>query len=469
MARAPAANLGPTDERILFLSPSSAPDSFPMIPLHFQKTTTPRWPQARFPVVWLVIAGCLLHGEVTSEEWQALDRDAAVRQALSGNLELRAATWEVRKARARLRWAGKLDPPEIELSASTDQFGLDDDESLLEIGIAQRFPVTDRLKREKDLSRVEVAMAEAEIAEARRRLIAEVERSFVDTRAAQEEVELLGEIRDLLRGFVETLERQAAQGTVSTLDVNQAKLDRQQIEKELQRQRTEVERRLSGLKTLLGVTDDTRLRLQGLMGLPDDQPETPALESSRNRRPDFQLSVLREDRARAELALAEAGRWEDVAVRLFAEREASVDEPEGLERNRFVGVGVSIPLPLKKERVTDEPAAKLGQAEDQSRALALKIENEIAGAAKVRDELLALARDTAGETLSLAEKNLDAISKAYANGQIELVKYQRAQEQLLEARRSALNSRAAYQRAEVDLREAAALSPEIEFSGESNK
>ena len=401
--------------------------------------------------------------------WQVLDREAAVRQALAQNLELRAATWEVRKAQARLRWSGKLRPPELEVSAATDQFGIDDDESVIEIGIAQRFPITDRLKRAKALSRVEVAMAEAEIADARRQLIGEVERTFFETVSATEEVALLTEIRDLLQAFVGTLEQQVAQGTVSRLDVNQARLDRQQIEKELRRQLTESKRRMSALKTLLGVTDATRLSLNGELALPGADAEKPDAEAARNRRPDFQLALLKEDRARAEIALAESGRWEDVVVRLFAEREASVDEPDGLERNRFLGVGVSIPLPLKKERLTDEPTAGLGQAEDQSRALALKIENEVAAAAEVRDELLKLARETAGEMLALAEENLDAIAAAYANGQIELVKYQRAQEQLLEARLGALNSRAAYHAAEADLREAGALHPAIHALGASAK
>ncbi|MCB1228718.1 MAG: TolC family protein [Verrucomicrobiae bacterium] len=424
----------------------------------------------RLILVWAAWAALWAsRGNAEEVGWQVLDRDAAVRAALAQNLELRAANWEVKKARARLRWSGKLDAPELGLSASTDQLGLDDDESVLEIGIAQRFPLTDRLKREKAVSRVEVAMAEAEIADARRKLIGQVERQFYQTRVAQEEIGQLAEIRELLSGFVKTLQRQVEQGTVSSLDVNQAKLDLQQIEKEWQRQKTEAERQMGTLKTLLGVANGTRLSLQDKLELPEGEPGAPDRERARNRRPDFQLAVLKGDKARAELALAESNRWEDVAVRLFAQREATLDEPTGLERNHFVGVGVTIPLPLKRERVTDVPTAEVGQAEDESRALALRIENEVAAAAKVRSELLTLARDTAGETLQLAEENLDAISKAYSNGQIELLKYQRAQEQLLKARLGALGSLASYLQAEVDLREAAASHPDIDVLDDVSK
>lgn len=425
--------------------------------------------------VWAAL--CLLGGlgicrPVAGEEsveWQALDREAAVRQALRGNLELRAAEWAIRKAAARLRWSGRLTPPVIELSGSTDRFGLDEDESALEIGIAQRFPVTDRLAREKAVSRLELAMAEAEVAEARRRLIAEVERAFVEARSAEEEVALLVEIRNLLGGFVETLEREAAQGTISVLDVNQAKLERQQIENDLRSNRADLGRRMSLLKTLLGASDSTSLALVDDLKLPDKGPATIEVDPSRNRRPEFQLSVLRENQAKAELALAESGRWEDIVVRLFAESEVSEDQPNGLERNRFVGIGVSIPLPLRSERVRDEPLADLGQAEDRSRALALKIENEIAASIRVRDELLEIARATSGETLALAEENLQAISEAYAGGQIELLKYLRAQEQVIRARRSALAARVAHELSEVDLRAAAALHPEIYASREIEK
>lgn len=398
---------------------------------------------------------------MSAEEWLALNREAAVHNALRQNAELRVASFEVARARARLRWSGKLKPPEIELLANTDQFGNNENESLFAVGIAQGFPLTDRLKREKSLSRVQVAMAEAEIADARRRLIAEVERSFVLSLSAREQVAVLEDIRDLLEGSVKILEQQAARGVVSALDVNQAKLDQQRIEKNLLRQRSETKRRLSSLKTLLGLTDDTGVSPSGGLDLPKNGSRAPEIRASRERRPDFQLAVLNEDRARAELALASANRWEDIALRLFAEREASVDEPVGLDRNTFIGVGVSIPLPLKKERATAEQTVSVDQAKENSRAVALKIENRIAALIRVRDDLLELARDTAGETLELAEENLDAIRKAYQNGQIELLKFQRAQEQLLEARLGALEAREAYHTAEIDLREAAATHSSI--------
>lgn len=403
---------------------------------------------------------------VSAEEWQGLDREAAIRQALEKNPELRVASFELAKARAKLRWSGKLAPPEIEFSANTDQFGLDDDESVLEIGIAQKFPVTDRLAREKELSRVEVALAALEIADARRKLIGKVERGFIAALSARERERQLGEIRDLLASFVEVLQRQMERGTISQLDVNQARLDRQKLEKDLVRQQSETARRFSELKTLLGVRDETSLGLRGELSLPENGASAPEIKAGRDRRPDFQFAVLKEDRARAELALAAAGRWEDIAVRLFAEREASVDEPDGLERNSFVGLGVSIPFPLKRERATAGVVEALGQAAVNSEAVALTVENEIGAAIRVRNELLNLAREAAGDTLALAEENLEAIGNAYRNGQIELFKYQRAQEQILEAKLSGLEARETYHTAEADLREAAAGDPRIQVPTE---
>ncbi|MCB1062706.1 MAG: TolC family protein [Verrucomicrobiae bacterium] len=420
----------------------------------------------------LLLVGAGFFGAAMAEEsdsWLVLDRDAAVRHALSHNLELQVANWEIKKAEARLRWSGKLAPPEVEFSANTDRLGLNENESVLEIGISQRFPITDRLKQEKDLSRVEVAMARAEVAEARRQLIGEVERAFVETLAAREQVTQLTEIQDLLGGFVKTLDQQVAQGTVSSLDVNQAKLDRQQIAKTLQRQSMESRRHESALKTLLGISDATRMTLSGDLSLPKKDLAEPEVTVLRSRRPDFQLAVLKEDQARAELALADSKRWEDVAVRLFTEREASVDAPNGLEKNRFVGVGVSIPLPFKRERMIEEPTASLNQAEENSQAVSLRIENEIAAKHHARADLLRLARDTVGETLELAESNLKAIAKAYENGQIELFKYQRAQEQWLEAQLSALEARVSWHQADIDFREAAAAHREMDGEAKGTK
>ena len=82
-----------------------------------------------------------------------LTRDAAILEAVTKNPELGVAMIEIARAKSRLRWAGKLDNPELELSGSTDQLGANEGESTAEIALSQRFPITSRLRDEKNVRR----------------------------------------------------------------------------------------------------------------------------------------------------------------------------------------------------------------------------------------------------------------------------------------------------------------------------
>ena len=74
----------------------------------------------------------------------ALTREGAVRRAVINNPELGVAMMEIARAKSRLRWAGRLDNPELELSSSTDQLGLNEDEGTFEIAFSQRFAESSR-------------------------------------------------------------------------------------------------------------------------------------------------------------------------------------------------------------------------------------------------------------------------------------------------------------------------------------
>ena len=55
---------------------------------------------------------------------------------------------------------------------------------------------------------------------------------------------------------------------------------------------------------------------------------------------------LAAENANAQIALAKAGRFEDIEVGLFFEANTSIDEPVGKSREKALGLSVSVPLPL---------------------------------------------------------------------------------------------------------------------------
>ena len=109
--------------------------------------------------------------------------DEAVRTALTNNLDLRAARYEVEKARGRLIQAELWQNPELESGGRTDRLGNNEGERTVNTGFVQAFPITGRLKFAKAVSRVDVAQAMVKIGNRGRLHIGEVQRKFLTVRS----------------------------------------------------------------------------------------------------------------------------------------------------------------------------------------------------------------------------------------------------------------------------------------------
>ena len=108
-----------------------------------------------------------------------VDHRPGGRRRAPDNLDLRAASYEVDKARGRLLQAGLWPNPELELSTTTDRTFNDEGERTSAAGFQQAFPISGRLRFAKRVSRVDVAQAMAEIRNRERLLIGEVQRDFL--------------------------------------------------------------------------------------------------------------------------------------------------------------------------------------------------------------------------------------------------------------------------------------------------
>ena len=389
----------------------------------------------------------------------SLDAEAAVARALRANKHLGAAELEVKRARVQLYWEGRLDNPEFELSAAGDSFGRAEGESSFEVAFVQKFPLTSRLRDAKALRRVGVALAQAEIDGRRRKLANEVRVACIEVAAAAREADLYRQLADLNDGIASFLVDAAARGEASPLEVAGARLAGKALQREAKASVAERRRWLGELRPLLGLGSDVALRIEGDLALPSGAPSRRFDRAAvLSRRPDHLTALMRGNVARAELVLARSSSLGDLAVRLFAERERSIDRPGGLEGNTLVGVGLSIPLPLRKRNEAAIESAEIGirQSELDADAVALEIESEVAVALARRWSAFEVAGEASGEILELAEKNLEGYRQAYATGQAGFTEVQRAQEQQLELERSALELLREYQLADAAVTYAAA-------------
>lgn len=420
------------------------------------------------PFSAVLVMTCLLpcfglHAELT--------RDEAILTAYRNNPELAVAALEIERAASRLRWSGRLTNPELELGYRGDGFGNDDRESFTEVGFTQAFPLTAKLKHEKELRRYQVILAEAEIAENRRELASQVDLALIDLISTRERITVARKLVALNQEIVQFLQQQAREGVVSSLDVMQATLNGRTLEQRAKGLAAMEKQNLLQLNQVMGLDPDSPIRVESRFHVPPAAPRIDvSLQTVLQQRPDYVLAVARTDEAAAAVTLEQAKRWQDVSVGLFVEQERAVDEPDGLDGNTFTGFGISIPLPLHDRNEEGIELAEIDQkaAEKIVAAVRFQIRSECEEAFQLRRDQWQLARDASGELLQLSRTNLEEFQKAYQQGQASLLQVQRAQEQVLELQTASLEFVTEYERAAAAVRLATGSYPGLRLSSGKN-
>ena len=354
-----------------------------------------------------------------------LDADGAVREALLRNHDLRAARAQVSAALGRLKQAGLLSNPRLELSNETDRPFANEGEYSRSVGISQEFPISGRLGLAKDVARVDVARALVEVNEAERKLAGDVAAGFYEVVVIDHKLDL----RDRLIRATEvlataTIDRYRA-GEVSELDVNAASLELLRLKQErsvLEGERAAAIRTLAGLIGF-GAGDALTLAL----GLPARKVPAPAAQlitQAMERRPDLRLLGLSVDRAQAERSLAAASVWEDWTVSLGVQRGKTVIDgapPQPADDSLMLTLAIPMPLFNQNEGTKAVAEAEATAAREQHLALSQRIENEVAGLRERVVRLLDAVGAYEKHGLQLSGKNSDVARDAYGKGQISII------------------------------------------------
>jgi cobalt-zinc-cadmium efflux system outer membrane protein len=426
---------------------------------------------ARFGLFGVLVLACLCFPPKAGAESRSLSRDGAIQSAFSNNREISIAALEIKRALSKLKWSGRLDNPELEIEATSDEPGNDEDEGSFTVGFTQNFPLTAKLKHERNLRHYQVILAEAEIAERRRELSGKVDAAIVELMTTRAKIEVSNQLVALNKKMVDFLKTQVEQGVVSSLDVMQATLSGRTLEQQSKLLVAEAKQNRLALNKIIGLDPETDLVINSSFSLPGSKPGIDvALQTVLQQRPDYVLSLAKIDETQAAITLEEAKRWEDVSLKLFVEQDDAVDEPEGFDGNTFAGVGISIPLPLRNRNQEGIEQARINHeaASKSVDAARFEIRAECEEAFHQRTDAWRLAREASGEILGLAEKNLEEFRKAYQQGQASLIQVQRAQEQVLELKTGSLELVAEYHRANAAVRLATGSYPGLSVRSGKN-
>ncbi len=352
------------------------------------------------------------------------------------NPDLAAARLRIQEALGRMNQSGRLSNPELETEIEQNTAFR---EGVFVIGISQRFPVTNRLRLENDVSLTELKSAEAEVREVERQLTGQAREAVVNILAARQRRELLGQQAAVSKEFADFLSEIAAKGEGSPLDAGQAKLEATSLSLEL-RQLDASEAALVGkLKPLLGMLTGEAINVGGTL----PEPAMPGAAVDPSRRPDFQVAKLDALAAAQGVALEQARRYDDVEGAVFAGVERSEDVPVGYENEAIIGLRFKVALPFwnKNEGAIQEAQARKSRKELEAVALARGIRLEAEATRAEMTQWVGLIREINDNLLPLADEQSTLTEEAYRNGQGEIQAVLRSREkrlQLASARLDAL-------------------------------
>lgn len=366
------------------------------------------------------VGSALLGGLNQTANAAGMTLPQAIDSAVQSNKDLQAVRYSVEQARARLLQAGLPPNPRLDISAGNDRVFGNQGEYANSIGISQPFPVAGRIAHQKDVARVDVALALAEIRQAELKLAGNVASQFYSLLALNRQIEVRERLIDVDQKLVLGTRNRFKAAEVSELDVNTAQLELQRLAQERALLLSQRITQLTQLNQLLGRSATQAIELDDalptgdpLPGLADQQRQ--ALSS----RPDLRFAMLNADRAKANQALARAQRWEDWTVGVGLVQGLQVVDgapPQG--STRMLGLSLSIPLPLwnKNQGNIAEAEANGAQAYARIEALKLNIGNEVASAYAETERLQQILSEYQRNSLAVSARNVLLVQQGYNQG-----------------------------------------------------
>lgn len=333
-----------------------------------------------------------------------LDRDAAVRIALAKNRRLQVQYDELGIAASEIAAATVLAPTEVELQYKV---ALDGDGSEVEIEAVQDILGLLQLPQRRGAARADLEAARARAVAATVELVANVERSYVDVVAAQQELELREAAFDAATASAEIAERMHAAGNVPDLTIARERDRREQTRIEVARAQLDVEVAREAMNEVLGLSGkDTAWSVTNRL------PEIPDAEPA--------LDTIERDAVAASLNLAAIRSEEEAAAGRLGIARVRAILPElgvGVAASRKdgeweAGPALSIGLPIFNQqqgpraranaqihRARNEASAAATELRAQARATRQRVLAAHAEARHLRDVVMPLRQKIVDETL----------------------------------------------------------------------
>lgn len=369
----------------------------------------------------------------------------AVELAIAHNPILSASLWERRAMDGRVLQASLLPNPEI--GAETENFagsgvfhGFNAAETTLELSQlielgGKRAKRTTYASLGRDLADWDYQVTLADVV-ARTRL------AFMNLLFAQEHLSLMEKLLHLADEVLQTTSEQVKAGKISPMEEIKAEVDRSASLIDVKRARFDLETARRRLSDAWGGTTPAFGQARGRLGEMLPIPSLEALEDMVSRNPDIERWAVAIEQHRAGVDLEEANGIPDLTVSIGAKQHNEVDD------TAFV-MAVSIPIPIfdRNQGATLEARDRLAKSKEESRAVWLRVVNNLAETYQKLSRAHMEATDLAKHVLPRAETAFNASEEGFRHGKFEYLDLLDAQRTLVSVNLRHINALFAYQQA----------------------
>ena len=286
--------------------------------------------------------------------------------------------------------------------------------------------------------------AQAQLAELKATVRANVAAAYFDVLTAQERLVLARDSAALAKSSTDTVSKRVAAGKVSPVEESKARVAEAGVRVELAQAASEQRNALSRLFALLGRIDAPYTVLDGKAENLPSVPSLADLQPLISSAPGVVLARIEVDRREALTALEQSKRVPDVTVSVGMQRSNET------QRNVLL-FGVSVPLPIfDRNQGNLLEALKLeDKARDELQAASVRLHSEVAQGQERLSTITAEVQSLQQDVLPGAKSAYDAATIGFENGKFNFL-------EVLDAQRTYFTAKSQYLKALGEAHRAAA-------------
>ena len=286
--------------------------------------------------------------------------------------------------------------------------------------------------------------AQAQLAELKATVRANVAAAYFDVLTAQERLVLARDSAALAKSSTDTVSKRVAAGKVSPVEESKARVAEAGVRVELAQAASEQRNALSRLFALLGRIDTPFTVLEGKAENLPSVPSLADLQPLISSAPGVVLARIEVDRRKALTDLEQSKRVPDVTVSVGMQRSNET------QRNVLL-FGVSVPLPVfDRNQGNLLEALKLeDKARDELQAATVRLHSEVAQARERLSTITAEVQSLKQDVLPGAKSAYDAATIGFENGKFNFL-------EVLDAQRTYFTAKSQYLKALGEAHRAAA-------------